>query len=632
LWGFRVVANGIFHLKFKNNRGILKVSIKNVNQYPISQLFNTDSKVVFEIPKYQREYSWGSKNWEDLFDDLLDNQDGYFLGTIICIDTSIDTINAPKREVVDGQQRLTTISLLLCALYSSIAQYEKELNDEQKMDFSQLKRKLVLKNTSSNIRVIPQSQNNNLEDYKGVLAEQKIILPSLMPKFAGKRRVKKAFEYFKKRILKTIDEKEQDALTTLFEILEKINSSVMVMIEVLSHTAAYTLFESLNYRGTPLTAIDLIKNLLLAKLDLEKKDSIDYYFNRWQEILESIGDDYAVQERFFRHNYNAFRRSLNKPFICSNNTRQFPLGALATRSNLLYIYESVISKDPHVFLDELINNAKLYSRIIVRDDDILSTLLCESYQSLARVQGTPSYLLLLYLEKEKLRLNIADSDITDVVQFMVTFFVRRNLTDAPPTRDLTKMFMDIIDEIEQNEVTGQQIMTTIKEKLASSLASDTVFQEKLRGAIYSDNHDMTRFILCKIAESGMTRETAVDLWKRNHNGIYIWTIEHIFPQGASISQAWVDMIADGDQQKAKEAQSQYVHTFGNLTITGYNSTLSNKPFSEKRDRKDSNGNFIGYKNGLNLNCDIATENSWTIDKIENRTDALVDKILLMFKL
>jgi uncharacterized protein with ParB-like and HNH nuclease domain len=252
------------------------MSIKSVNQYPISQIFDTGGKMAFEIPKYQREYTWGSYQWENLFDDLLDSQAGYFLGTIICIDTSVDAINAPKREVVDGQQRLTTLSLLLCALYASIAQHKDSLSDDQQDDFSLLKRKLVLKNTASDIRVIPQSQNHNLDDYKGVLAEQKIIAPSPMPKFAGNRRIKKAFEYFKRRIAKTIEEKKQDAVVTLFELLEKVNASVMVMIEVSNHSAAYTLFESLNNRGTPLTAIDLIKNLLLAKLDLAGGESIDY--------------------------------------------------------------------------------------------------------------------------------------------------------------------------------------------------------------------------------------------------------------------------------------------------------------------------------------------------------------------
>lgn len=215
---------------------------------------------------------------------------------------------------------------------------------------------------------------------------------------------------------------------------------------------------------------------------------------------------------------------------------------------------------------------------------------------------------------------------------MITFFVRRNLTDTPPTRDLTSIFMSIIDDIEQKAIKGRQVFNLIRERLTASLAPDAVFEEKLRGPIYADNYDVARFVLCRIAENGMTRETAVDLWKRNNNGMYIWTIEHIFPEGENIPKEWVDMIAAGDQQKAKEIQSQCVHALGNLTITGYNSTLSNKPFTEKRDRKDSEGNFIGYRNGLNLNSSVASQEEWTAPKIAHRTDSLVGKILQMFRM
>jgi len=225
------------------------------------------------------------------FDDLTENNIGYFLGTIICIDTSVDSINAPKREVVDGQQRLTTLSLLLAALYTTLQGYRQCMNDDQQADLLQLKRKLVLKGTESTIRVVPQTQNNNLDDYKGVLAEQKIISAHPMPKFAGLRRIKKAFEYFKKRVcneIENIENTEGDTseiiLTTLFDILEKINSAVIVTIEVSSHADAYILFESLNNRGTPLTAVDLIKNLLLAQLDMHGNESLDYYFSRWQQV------------------------------------------------------------------------------------------------------------------------------------------------------------------------------------------------------------------------------------------------------------------------------------------------------------------------------------------------------------
>ncbi len=135
-----------------------------------------------------------------------------------------------------------------------------------------------------------------------------------------------------------------------------------------------------------------------------------------------------------------------------------------------------------------------------------------------------------------------------------------------------------------------------------------------------------------MAKAGMTQETYVDLWRRYDNKQYVWSIEHIFPQGANIPQCWVDMIADGDSEKAREYQELYVHTFGNLTITGYNSTLGNKSFAKKRDRIDSRGKPIGYKNGLNLNADIADKETWTVDIIKARTDVMVEKIMNMFRL
>ena len=123
----------------------------NVNKYPVSQVFDPDSKVIFEIPKYQREYTWGTREWEALFDDLIENDDGYFLGSIICINSATDSINAPKFEVVDGQQRLTTLSLFLSALYTTLNSNKELLDEDQQADILQLKRKIVLKKTQSDM-------------------------------------------------------------------------------------------------------------------------------------------------------------------------------------------------------------------------------------------------------------------------------------------------------------------------------------------------------------------------------------------------------------------------------------------------------------------------------------------------
>ena len=278
----------------------------NVNKYPISQILDPESKTIYEIPKYQREYIWGTKQWEELFNDLMENDAGYFLGSIICINTTQDTLNNPKFEVVDGQQRLTTLSLLLAALYVTLDANRDKLDEDQQSDILQLKRKLVLKKTQSDIRIVPQVQNKNLKDYLGLLADKKIIAPHQIPKFAGNRRIFQAYNYFKRRIDGVL-EASSNQVTTMFEILEKVNTAILVMIEVSNHSDAYTLFKSLNDRGTPLTALDLIKNLLLARMDVTDSENLDYYFSRWTQIMDALGDDDATRERFFRQNYNAFR-------------------------------------------------------------------------------------------------------------------------------------------------------------------------------------------------------------------------------------------------------------------------------------------------------------------------------------
>lgn len=599
----------------------------NVNKYPVSQMFDPDSKLIFEIPKYQREYTWGNREWEALFDDLIENDDGYFLGSIICINSAIDAINAPKFEVVDGQQRLTTISLLLAALYTTLNLYKELLDEDQQSDILQLKRKLVLKKTKSDIRIVPQVQGSNRDDFMGVLAKSGIIPKRPAPKFSGLRRIEKAYNYFKKRITDVL-EGDSDKIQAMFRILDKVNSAILVMIEVSNHADAYTLFESLNNRGTPLTSVDLIKNLLLARLDLKGDGDIDYYFSRWMDILSNLGEEYSDQERFFRQNYNAFRKSFNAPFL--KGDRQYPLGTIATRSTILDIYEKYITKDPVSALDELTDNAAIYAGIILNKTDNLSNEQIESYLDLQRVQGAPSYLLIMYLIKYQDTLEVSQNEIVKICKLLVNFFIRRNLTDTPPTRDMTRLFMSFIEVIEQNSYRGIDIYNNLRDTLISASASDEFFEEKLRGPVYDDNIGATRFILCMLAKKGMTRENEQDLWRKTNSNQYVWSIEHIFPQGPNIPDSWVDMIADGDREKAKEYQSNYVHTFGNLTITGYNSTLSNKAFIEKKDRKDNNGNYIGYLNGLNLNDDVCNKEKWTVDDIKNRTDRLVKEIMSMF--
>ena len=162
------------------------------------------------------------------------------------------------------------------------------------------------------------------------------------------------------------------------------------------------------------------------------------------------------------------------------------------------------------------------------------------------------------------------------------------------------------------------------------VASDDQFKVALKGNIYEDNADATRFVLCRIEEENQTREKLTDLWERDDKKDFIWTIEHIFPQGPNIPESWVKMMAKGDEEEAKAIRDKYTHKLGNLTITGYNSKLGNKSFIEKRDRTDSKGKRVGYRNGLFLNETLKGKTGWTVKDIEARTQELVNEALKLF--
>lgn len=592
--------------------------IKSVNNYPVSQLFDIEAGVVYAIPRYQREYTWGKNQWENLFDDVLENDPGYFLGSIICINQSTDALSVQKLELVDGQQRLTTLSLLFASVYHALKSHETDLDDEQRVELINLKRKLVLKKGDDQIRLIPQIQNNNNPDYRAVLAEIGVISECDVPAYAGNRKIFRAYRYFQDRIDEMANGRS-NRLGTIMEFLDKVSHACLVKIEVASHADAYTLFESLNNRGMPLTAIDLIKNKLLARLESIEPDKVDHYFGHWNRLLGYLGDDYAIQERFFRQYYNAFKDQLKA-------VHQVPV---ATRSNLIQIYEKLINHDAKDCLQKISAAGRLYSLILSRNQDDALNGLEKPIKDLERIQGAPSYLLMLYLLVRKDELELTNAHLTSIVELLVRFFVRRNLTDTPPTRDLTRLFMTVIDKI--SGLRADAIPQSIEQQLVAVSATDEAFQRKLDGPIYEENSGVTRFILCALAEQAMTKESWVDLW-RFENKQFVWTIEHIFPQGENIPQSWITMIADGDEIKAKEIQQTHVHKLGNLTISGFNSALGNKSFEDKRDRVDRQGRAVGYKNGLKLNEDLATAAGWSVDQIDSRTDKLVQQVTQLFKL
>lgn len=610
--------------------------IRVLEQKTVAQLL-PDDKIIYKIPKYQRKYTWGQNEWDLLFNDLIENEEGYFLGSIIEVALPGSAYGVTYLEVIDGQQRMTSLSILLSVLYTKLLKYKDELDDDQKTDLNNIKRQLAYKQDDKYIpRLELQIQDNNQADYNYLLYESGIIEKTEFPLYSGNRKIYKAARYFDKLINNFLQADDSDNLyhglktdndiQTLLNLVRRFNSALLVVIQVDNHKDAYMLFESLNNRGVPLTAIDLIKNLLISIS--EKDGKSDDCYDRWTKIQKNLGEEYSVQERFFRQYYNAFIDELNKPFITPESTKKYPLAYLATKTTLMDIYEQLIKKDYKLFLDNIEYASDNYAMII--NNSYRKPSYAEELLNLERIQGAPGYLLLLYLENNKDNLKLTDNNMKDIITLLISFFVRRNITDIPNTRNLTKIFMDIIAKIKEN--TNDTIYNICRNDLIAVSSSDEMFEEKLRGPLYDLNDMATRFILCHIESQHNTREIYSDLWSRDNSNKYVWTIEHIFPEGQKIPKEWIDMIADGNEPLAYEYLNKYVHTLGNLTITGYNSNLSNFDFEKKKYRKNQEGKDIGYTNGLYLNKDVVTEETWTVDKIQKRTDKIVSIALDLFKL
>ena len=288
---------------------------------PFSKLINVDqgAREHFHVPKYQREYTWSKWQWDQLLNDIEDNDAGYFMGSIICVSdtSSITAGDEILFEVVDGQQRLTTLSLLLMAIYSKLTEAPAPADPDDAADFQTsltnikaklLKRKKDAKKNETGsfvvgsntyfLRVQPSGQNHNLSDYKYLLSQIGLLQPQPKQNYFGRRLFARAFSHFHSKL-------PADA-PSLLTMVEKINQLTFGQITVGSQADAFTLFESLNNRGVPLSAIDIIKNKMLAEMERKHAVDVDESFERWQTIIESIPDA-ADQERFLRHFYNTFK-------------------------------------------------------------------------------------------------------------------------------------------------------------------------------------------------------------------------------------------------------------------------------------------------------------------------------------
>jgi hypothetical protein len=625
--------------------------------FPFSKIISIEqgAREHYHIPKYQRDYTWGRGEWEKLIQDIDENDAGYFMGSIICIKES-ETVPPGDEllyEVVDGQQRLTTLSLLMMALFDRLSQVnhvsaftDQDDRDRFQMTLASLRNKLVKKKKESRegergglpdgkhtafCRVQPSSQNHNLEDYLYRLGKLGLIRERPKVPHAGNRQISRAFKYFRDQLPQPLSE--------LLDLVDKINELNFVLITVNSQSDAFTLFETLNNRGVPLSAIDIIKNMMLAEMERQQKGNINESYDRWQAVIAAIPDP-SSQERFLRHFYHAAKID---PKIKVDGVPR------AVKSKLIHVYAALIKRDAAFIFSELISKGTLYGALLESDLEP-QTELRESLEDLARVGATPAYQVLLYLGSLPLTQRLEPDLLRRAIELLARYYVRRNVTDTPPTRTLDQAHIDLIEACHES-VNSKGCLAFSKFQallLSGNGAPGTIeqFRAALAGPIYSTNVGMARYLLCKLDAMHHTREYKPDLWARDDKGKFVWTIEHVLPQKEGIPAEWVDMVADGDREMAEEIHSEQVNRLGNLTLSGYNSKLAVASLSKKQELANDRSFLghrinIGYRNGLALNSlpfevdgtkhSLADVPRWGAETICARTEAMVSQLVQLYR-
>ena len=301
------------------------------------------------------------------------------------------------------------------------------------------------------------------------------------------------------------------------------------------------------------------------------------------------------------------------------------------------------------FFDDLLKKADSYNYFIQPenyDDNNQKKLLID----LKRIGSSPSHLLLLFLYSlDPGCFRNRELCLEAVLSFLVKYYVRRNITDIPNTRDLDAINIEVIESCQKSITSGEKITEkSIIEYLTKGKGKPAEiweFRDDLEDNLYYFNSGMARYLLAKLDEATHSKEYRPDLWARNEKGLLVWTVEHILPQGTNIPKSWIDMIAKGNKSKAEEIHENWVHCLGNLTLSGYNSQLSNASFKIKQDLHQDKRFLghkinIGYKNKLSLNSiefdylgkntALATIEEWTEEAIESRNKKLVDTLLKQF--
>ncbi|WP_259298016.1 DUF262 domain-containing protein [Megamonas funiformis] len=557
----------------------------------LNKLLNTSRQ--FIVPIFQRNYSWQKSQYEQLWFDILraskfKEKQNHFIGSIVYIDMGTPAGRPQQLLLIDGQQRLTTISILLCA----IKDYVQKFNLETKLiNLAKIKNQFLY--NSDEIDEDRYKLLLNVQDKETYI---KLIDNTIFTVNKPATNIIKCYEFFYERIEDFI--KEYGQIDEIYAGIFKL-SLVSISLDKDSDNPQM-IFESMNSTGKDLSQTDLLRNYLLMDLTPEKQTRL--YKTYWKPMEELFGED------IYKNDVNKFDY-----FIRDFLTLKSDTGHICKINNVYENFKRYYldnNCEKFAVLKDLFTYAKYYACIdlLQENDDELKLY----WQEFKKLDSHVVYPFLLKLYDDYSRQILIKEDFKKILQVVISYLWRRAICEIP-TNSLSKTFATLYQAVDKDDYVNSIIKAFVFKSSYKRFSSDYEVREKLQTKdIY---HFRLRKYLLEALENYYHKEP-IDLNTANY------TIEHIMPQNIEHNLSWQQMLGENWQ----EVHSLYLHTLGNLTITGYNAEMSNKSFGEK-----VNGES-GFKHShLKLNESIVQCDVWNKKAIQRRTNILTDIILKIWK-
>lgn len=530
----------------------------------------------FVIPIYQRTYSWTEQQCRQLWDDILragssEDISAHFIGSVVYIEKGLYQVSSQSPLlVIDGQQRLTTTMLILEAL-------SRHLGDMEPLEgFSAKKLR--------NYYLLNPLEDGEL-GYKLLLTQTdkdsllSLVTQKELPKDCSLR-VKENFDFFDEQI-KNLDGD--------FVSLCRGLSKLIIVDIALSRDQdnPQLIFESMNSTGKALSQADLIRNFIL--MGLEPQHQTTLYNDCWRPMELEFGQE----------GYGAYFDSFMRHYL-TVKTGDIPRIDEVYEAFKQHAYKV---ENEGVSIDELVKEIYTYAKYFcsMALGKEKNTLLALAFKDLRELKVDVAYPFLLELYFDFYNVNLSEEDFHEAVRLIESYVFRRAVC-AIPTNSLNKTFSNFHKSLRKEAYLESIKAHLLGLKSYRRFPSDEEFKREL---VVRDlyNFRSRSYWLRRFENFERKERVPVDEY----------TIEHIMPQNDNLSSKWKEELGS-EWQRVHET---WLHTIGNLTLTGYNSEYSDKPFNEKRDMQG------GFKHSpLRLNDGLGSVDRWNEKSIQTRADKL----------